>query len=98
MTIRDTVLAILAILCIPLETLWKVLCIVPAVVALPVCILLDHVEHKRGNKGYAVTGMACTMGRLSSIPRIVFMRMFGEEDEEMERYLKDVKDFEEKGL
>lgn len=98
MTFKDRILAILAILCVPLEIIWDVLCIVPAVVALPVCILLDHVEHKRGNKGYAVSGMACTLGRLLSIPRMIFTRTFGIKDDEMASYLKKVQDFEEKGL
>ena len=88
----------LAILCIPLEIVWDVLCIVPGVLALPVCILLDHVEHKRGERGYAVTGTICTMGRLITIPRRVFTRICKVKDDEMENHLKLIQDTEEKGL
>lgn len=98
MTIKDWIIAILAFLMIPLEIIWKVLCIVPAILALPVCILLDHVEHKRGNKGYAVTGMAGFMARSVAIPRKIFTRITGMKDCKMERYLEDIRDMEEKGL
>ena len=98
MTFKEWFITILAILCIPLEIVWDVLCIVPGVLAIPVCILLDHVEHKRGKRGYAVTGMVCILGRLLTLPRRVFTRTFKVKDAEMENHLKLIQDIEEKGL
>lgn len=98
MTFKDWFIVILTILMIPLEFIWKVLCIVPAILVLPVCLLLDHVEHKRGNQGYAVTGMVGFMARSAAIPRKIYMRIIGMKDYKMERYLEDIRDMEEKGL
>lgn len=95
---KDLFIYILGFLCVPLEIIWKVLCIVPAVVALPVCVWLDHVEHKRGNKGYAVTGMAGFMARSLALPTRIFFWIFGIKDVRLERTFEEIRDFEEKGL